>query len=70
MSLGLLIPLSIGMGLIGLAAFIWALNHDQFDDPDGNAQRILMPGNPIHKQRAGEAERTSHTDDDTSRTGL
>ncbi|PVA06038.1 cbb3-type cytochrome oxidase assembly protein CcoS [Thalassorhabdomicrobium marinisediminis] len=43
MSLLLLIPLSIGMGLIGLLAFLWALRHDQFDDPEGNAARVLMP---------------------------
>ena len=41
MSLVVLIPLSIGMGLLGLAAFIWALRHDQFDDPKGQANRIL-----------------------------
>ncbi len=43
MSLFVLIPLSIGMGLIGLVAFVWALRHDQFDDPDGNAERVLIP---------------------------
>lgn len=41
-----LIPLSIGMGLIGLAAFIWALRNDQFEDPEGDAWRILEPQNP------------------------
>ncbi len=46
MSLLVLIPLSIGMGLIGLAAFAWALRHDQFDDPQGNAERVLIPENP------------------------
>lgn len=43
MSLLLLIPLSIGMGLVGLGAFVWALRHDQFEDPDGNAARVLIP---------------------------
>ena len=37
-----LVPLSIGMGLIGLGAFIWALRHDQFDDMQGNAWRVLL----------------------------
>jgi len=36
-----LIPLSIGMGLIGLAAFFWALHNNQFEDPQGDAARIL-----------------------------
>ncbi|WP_417727711.1 cbb3-type cytochrome oxidase assembly protein CcoS [Roseovarius sp.] len=35
MSLLLLIPLSIGLGLMGLCAFYWALKNGQFDDPDG-----------------------------------
>jgi cbb3-type cytochrome oxidase maturation protein len=39
--LALLIPVSVGLGLIGLAGFFWLLRHDQFDDPDGQAHRIL-----------------------------
>jgi cbb3-type cytochrome oxidase maturation protein len=41
-----LIPLSIGMGLIGLGAFLWALRNQQFDDPAGVASRILTPQDP------------------------
>lgn len=41
-----LIPLSIGMGLVGLAAFFWSLRNNQYDDPEGNAWRVLIPGNP------------------------
>ncbi|SEQ98048.1 cytochrome oxidase maturation protein, cbb3-type [Thalassovita taeanensis] len=36
-----LIPVSIGMGLIGLGAFIWATRHQQFDDLEGNAWRVI-----------------------------
>jgi len=36
-----LIPVSLLMGLVGLIAFFWMLKHDQFDDPDGDANRIL-----------------------------
>lgn len=36
-----LIPLALGMGLLGLVGFIWALNSGQFDDPKGSAERIL-----------------------------
>ncbi len=43
MSLLVLVPLSIGMGLVGLAAFFWAVRNDQFDDPDGAAWRIIPP---------------------------
>lgn len=40
--LGLLIPLAIGAGLVGLAAFLWALHNGQYDDLDGAALRILI----------------------------
>lgn len=37
-----LIPVALGLGLLGLAAFFWAVRHGQFEDPDGNAARILI----------------------------
>lgn len=37
-----LIPAALFLGLLGLAAFFWALKSGQFDDPDGAAHRILM----------------------------
>jgi cbb3-type cytochrome oxidase maturation protein len=40
--LALLIPVALGLGLLGLAAFFWALRDGQFDDPDGAANRILI----------------------------
>ncbi len=40
--LGLLIPAALGLGLIGLIAFLWALRSGQFDDMDGAALRILI----------------------------
>jgi cbb3-type cytochrome oxidase maturation protein len=39
--LAALIPVSLLLGGIGLAAFLWALKSRQFDDPDGDANRIL-----------------------------
>jgi len=36
-----LIPVALFLGLLGLAGFVWALKAGQFDDPDGNAERIL-----------------------------
>jgi len=36
-----LAPISILLGLIGLAAFGWTVKHGQYDDPKGNAARIL-----------------------------
>lgn len=40
-NLTILIPVALGLGGVGLAAFIWALKSGQFDDPDGDARRIL-----------------------------
>jgi cbb3-type cytochrome oxidase maturation protein len=37
-----LIPVALFLGLLGLAAFVWALKAGQFDDPDGAAARILL----------------------------
>ena len=37
----ILIPVSLILGGIGLAAFFWALKGRQFDDPEGDANRIL-----------------------------
>ncbi|MEL7482168.1 MAG: cbb3-type cytochrome oxidase assembly protein CcoS [Pseudomonadota bacterium] len=37
-----LIPIALGLGALGLVAFIWAARTGQFDDPDGAAYRILI----------------------------
>jgi cbb3-type cytochrome oxidase maturation protein len=41
-SLLVLIPVALALGLLALAAFLWALSHGQFDDPEGSAERILF----------------------------
>ncbi len=40
--LSILIPVSLLLGSVGLLAFIWAMKTKQFDDPSGDANRILM----------------------------
>jgi cbb3-type cytochrome oxidase maturation protein len=40
-----LVPIAIGMGLVGLASFLWTLKSGQYDDLEGAAQRILLEGN-------------------------
>ena len=37
-----LIPIALGLGLAGLAAFFWAARSGQFEDLDGAALRILI----------------------------
>lgn len=39
--LAILIPASLALGLLGLAGFLWMVRHDQFDDPEGHAMRLL-----------------------------
>ena len=41
--LAYLIPVSLLLGGIGLVGFFWALRSHQFDDPQGDANRILSP---------------------------
>ena len=36
-----LIPVALGLGAIGLGAFLWSVNSDQYEDLDGAAHRIL-----------------------------
>ena len=37
-----LIPVSLGLGMIGLRAFFWASKTGQYDDLEGAAERILF----------------------------
>ena len=39
-----LVPIAIGLGLAGLASFMWTLKSGQYDDLEGAAQRILFDG--------------------------
>lgn len=39
--LAFLIPVSLLLGGVGLVAFFWAMKNRQFDDPQGDANRIL-----------------------------
>lgn len=41
-SLLVLVPAALTLGLLALAAFLWALRRGQFDDPEGAAGRILF----------------------------
>lgn len=40
-ALAILIPVAVGLGLLGLLGFLWAQKSGQFEDLDGAAQRIL-----------------------------
>ena len=36
-----LVPIALGLGGVGLAAFLWSLRHGQFDDLEGAAWRAI-----------------------------
>lgn len=49
-----LAPLSVLLGLIGLAAFLWTFHAGQYDDPKGAAARILddhLDAGPMRTRR-------------------
>jgi cbb3-type cytochrome oxidase maturation protein len=37
-----LVPLALGLGLLGLAGFMWSLKSGQYDDLEGAGWRALM----------------------------
>ena len=39
--LTILIPASLVLGALGLGFFVWSLRSRQYDDPEGDARRIL-----------------------------
>lgn len=36
-----LVPLALGLGLVGLGAFVWSMRSGQYDDLEGAAHRVL-----------------------------
>lgn len=57
-----LIPVALGLGLVGLAAFLWSLKSRQFDDLDGAAWRAIMDddlpeGERPSRQGQGQSDR-------------
>ena len=56
-----LVPIAIGLGLAGLASFMWTLKNGQYDDLEGAAERILFEGNEgpvVEKRRSDPAAQT------------
>ncbi len=51
--LALLIPLALGLALLALCGFLWAVRTGQYDDLEGAANRILFDENDDLDDRAG-----------------
>lgn len=60
--LAMLIPVALGMGLLGLLSFFWALKSGQFEDLDGAANRILIDDDVAVAKPAAAAAGTLETD--------
>jgi cbb3-type cytochrome oxidase maturation protein len=41
-ALALIVAAALGFGLVALGLLLWSLNSGQYDDPDGDAARILI----------------------------
>jgi cbb3-type cytochrome oxidase maturation protein len=67
-----LLPIALTLGLLGLVAFFWALRHQQFDDPEGDANRILFgddgtPQQPDDESTANAAAQHESGENNRSR---
>ena len=58
-----LIPLAVGLGLLGLLGFLWSLKSGQFDDLDGAAHRILFDDDDVTPPPRGGGVTPSRQDD-------
>lgn len=57
-----LIPVTIVMGIIGLATFFWTLRDGQYEDLNGDAQRILFDeDSPLPEKTAEQATNKEQT---------
>jgi cbb3-type cytochrome oxidase maturation protein len=60
MALAWLIPVALFLGLLGLAAFLWALRSGQFEDLDGASWRAIAdserPSAPQAQNRTDRKE--------------
>jgi cbb3-type cytochrome oxidase maturation protein len=46
----ILVPLALGLGLVGLLAFLWSLRSGQYDDLDGAAWRAIADDEPARER--------------------
>lgn len=66
-----LVPVALGMGLVGLAAFLWTMRAQQYEDLDGAAERVLLHhlDYPLKDERSDKAHEPDrvHIMDETQR---
>ena len=61
----LLIPVVLGLGLVGISAFIWSVKSGQYTDLDGDSYRILEDHDkPLSREEAKQSRTLSNMVDD------
>jgi cbb3-type cytochrome oxidase maturation protein len=53
----ILVPLALGLGLVGLLGFLWSLKNGQFDDLEGAAWRAIADDEPAAGNEPAERGR-------------
>ena len=48
----ILVPLALGLVLVGLLGFLWSLKSGQYDDLEGAAWRAIADDEPAHENKA------------------
>lgn len=59
-----LVPVALGMGLVGLLAFLWSMRSGQLEDLDGAAERVLLHETddaPLHGEPLRQRTHTTRT---------
>ena len=54
----ILVPLALGLGLVGLLGFLWSLKSGQYDDLEGAAWRAIADDEPA-REKAPDQVRAS-----------
>jgi cbb3-type cytochrome oxidase maturation protein len=52
-----LVPMALGLGLLGLGGFLWSLKSGQYDDLDGAAWRAILDEDAVGGTRAADNPR-------------
>ncbi|MBW7946457.1 MAG: cbb3-type cytochrome oxidase assembly protein CcoS [Sphingomonadaceae bacterium] len=57
----ILIPVALGLGLAGLAAFFWSVRSGQYEDLDGAAMRVLLDDDEDGRGGGGDGDDREET---------
>ena len=64
-ALAFLVPVTIAMGIAGVAAFFWSLRDGQYDDLTGDAERILFDEDRPRLPKGAPSPATTTTQEPT-----